>query len=442
MESPTMIGSKFKIFLFFIFLTFLFFFHPEKNPAREIPPSMESINQFSMDRIVFHSIHNLDKEGNRKKGSSLHRDTSLATLVVILGYQTYIFRDGYDHPREVMNKEEAYKKNLVEYRVRQNFLKDYRELKNSPDNPNPNKYNSIFLKYDPIYRAIYQELQLSLADEYRNRRFHGENSPKHKESIQKKEELNQELKTRYDFLVRSLDEEENQSPSHAPKEEIPPTTDNSQTPRASTPLPKVYLPEEEDTIQFYSHNQDGKWDYFSYSQTPRTLDYEVFDKPEESFVHEKYGSIADTILQRLLEGHAEKLKNAYFYKNEFGSRVYWDNCNLDQKKGIRLILITSDDIRYNLEDCNGDGKVETWEVHNQSLPFRYANQTANIISITNCNQEKYCKFFENLLVELQSAKNIHVNSVRSRGKDIKNKFSNEDELLKDWELLFQSLPNN
>jgi hypothetical protein len=201
-----------------------------------------------------------------------------------------------------------------------------------------------------------------------------------------------------------------------------------------SPLPPAPNPGELNTKNFYTINVDGIVDYFSYSRNARTIDLEKKDTDSSKAVSEKYSNLYNTMVERLINAHLKKLKYLYSRKNETGSRTLTEANPLG--KGKKIILLANDNTRYSIEDWDGDGITETFEVSNQSTNMHYASDSANIIGIYNCNKTKPCDLIQSLLVDLENGSNIELSSVQTLGKD-QVILGSEDELLKDWEELIK-----
>jgi len=407
--------------------------------GKEVPPDMMNLSRFDEDRILLHSMHLL-RDGKRILNTDPRKDSSLATLVVIRNSQTYIFRDGHDDPGEVSRLISNYKKNLTMYRTRQSFLKEFREIQEekirwdakppefrAPTDPSEKLYDSLFLKFDPVYRQIHSEMKKAEGEEYRTSRFRGRNSPELDSLREQKNTLRKEAEERKNFLIEFLSREDSQNTleNKEPGKELP---------RSQTPLPPAPDPGNWSENNFFRRELDGNWDYASYSRSPRTIDWEIRDRDNETKVQERYGKLADTIVERLLAKHAEKMRYLYFRRGEFGARSSLEMVGLE---GKRLILQTSDQIRYVLEDLDGDGKAENWEISNTGIAFRHSKEAANIVSIQRCQIEKFCRHFENLLNELESGSFVSLGDIQQYGKGGNQILGNEDELLRDWESLIR-----
>ncbi|MCC5813360.1 MAG: hypothetical protein JJT78_01270 [Leptospira sp.] len=409
--------------------------------SREVSPQMKNISRFEDDRIAFHSIHYLDSEGSRIPGTSPELDPSLATLVIIKNSQTYIFQDGNDSKREVMDRINDYQRSIGKFRTRRAFIKEYRdalEEKNKweaqPEefrrgkDISESRFHSVFQKYDSIYKKIELDHKKAQAEEYRQRRFAGKDSPGHKKSLEDLENYKGELQERSNFLKETLNKEMNASDS---PEASPEVTNDSNTKRALTPLENIVDPGEWSEKNFYTNHIDGNIDSISYSRSARTIDWEKKDTGESKSVQEKYGALYDEMVASLLKAHREKFLYNYNRKAETGSRVAIEEN--PQGKGKRYIMITGDRLRYVLEDWDGDGKVETWEVSNPSLPFKYSSEAANIISITNCKIEKICSHFSDLITEIETGTSTTLGEIKRYGGGADSILGNEDELLRDWD---------
>jgi hypothetical protein len=439
--------------LIFIFVGILFL---GSLQSREISPSMKNISRFEDDRIAFHSVHNLDSEGSRLPNTSPELDPSLATLVVIKNSQTYIFQDGHDSKREVMDRISEYQRSIAKFRTRKAFIKEYRDVieeKNKweaqPEEfrrgkePSESRFHSVFQKYDSIYKKIELDHKKAQAEEYRQKRFAGNDSPGHKKAMADLENFKSELQERSNFLKETLTKEMSSidssesastvSPSDATKSQgdSPSNSNENNTKRSQTPLENVVDPGEWSDKNFYTNHIDGKLDSISYSRSARTIDWEKKDIGDSKSVLEKYGALYDETVASLLKAHREKFLYNFNRKAETGSRVAIEEN--PKGKGKRYTMITGDRIRYVLEDWDGDGKVETWEVSNTSLPFKYASDSANIISITNCKIENICKHFSDLISEVEAGTSTTLGDIKRYGSGAETILGNEDELLRDWD---------
>lgn len=428
--------------------------------AGEVSPTMKNISKFDEDRLFFHFVNYIDKDGNRIYDSNSNTDPSLSSLVVIRDSQTYIFRDGYDDRNEVSSRLKDYQKQVSNYRSRRAFLKEFRdiiderqklskisnEFKKKKDNSSY-YLHGLYLKYDSIYKSIDLDKKKAVAEEYRQKKFSGENSPRHISSKEKLESLLKEQEARASFLEKTLTQEMNEgekpnsesnNPSKVSPEAIETKVNAKETKedsnRSMSPLPPAPNPGELNTKNFYTINVDGIVDYFSYSRNARTIDLDKKDTDSSKAVSEKYSNLYNTMVERLINAHLKKLKYLYSRKNETGSRTLTEANPLG--KGKKIILLANDNTRYSIEDWDGDGITETFEVSNQSTNMHYASDSANIIGIYNCNKTKPCDLIQSLLVDLENGSNIELSSVQTLGKD-QVILGSEDELLKDWEELLK-----
>lgn len=445
------------LLIFFIFVGGL--------TARESSPTMKNISRFEDDRLSFHYINYLDIDGNRSTDSDPKLDPSLASLLVIKDSQTYIFRDGYDDRQDVNQRMKEYQQSVSRYRIRRGLLKEFRriedekkriesqspEFRTKKDNTN-RKIHSLFQKYDPIYRSIELDKKKAISEEYRQRRFSGINSPSHKKSLDALELLKKEQEERLEFISEFLRKEDQEavvasvtsgdamSSSNLSVNELessPLKNSESKTdtiPRKHSPILPAPNPGEWSEMNFYKNNADGTLDYVLYSRSARTIDFEKKDSKDSKAVSEKYSALYQTLVDRLIQAHVDKFKYFFSHKSETASRTVIDANPTGN--GKRLTLLGGDNTRYILEDWDGDGKVETFEVSNSSYPFRWSSDTANIISITNCAVEKYCTLFHNLLEETESGSFSTLETVKFSGESRKT-IGGEDELLRDWEELLK-----
>ncbi|NCN09125.1 MAG: hypothetical protein GW938_04710 [Leptospira sp.] len=428
--------------------------------AGEVSPTMKNISKFNEDRIIFHFANFIDQDGNRIGNSSSNLDPSLASLVVIRDSQTYIFRDGYDDRSEVSARLKEYQKQVSNYRSRRAFLKEFRDIvdereklskvaddfKRRKDN---SKYHlhSLYLKYDSIYKTIALEKKKAVAEEYRQKKFSGENSPRHITAIENLDSISKEQDARAEFLEKALTEEMNakenktEGSQSASKqavgqaeglEEAESKKENSA--RVETALSPAANPGEINTRNFYTQVADGIVDYFSYSRNARTIDLEKKDTETAKTVSEKYSNLYNTMVERLISAHLKKLKYLYSRKNETGSKTVTELNPAGN--GKRIILVSNDNTRYSVEDWDGDGITETFEVSNQSYNMQYASDSANIIGMYNCNKVKPCDLIQSLASDLENGIGIELSSVQTLGAD-NVILGSEDELLKDWEELLK-----
>lgn len=424
--------------------------------SREDSPTMKNISRFEDDRIAFHYVNNLDKDGKRFPGSNPKLDPSLATLLIIKQSQTYIFQDGHDSRREVMSRIADYQRSVGKYRTRQAFIKEFRDIQmdknkweSQPEEFRKGKdqsearFHSIFQKYDSVYKTMELDHKKAQAEEYRQRRFSGIDSPGHKKAKFDLEAIQNSIQERSNFLKSELNRLKDEpsepqtgavadSNSNAGSNSNTNGSSESEAKRSETPLEIVSNPGELSDKNFYTNHMDGQLDYISYSRSPRTIDWEKKDQDKDSSqVQEKYGKLYEDMVTDLLKAHRDKFLFHYNRKAETGSRVAIEENPVGL--GKRYILVTGDRLRYVLEDWDGDGIAETWEVSNPAIPFHFSAQTANIISITNCQHEKICSLFADLVKEIESGASSSLGEIKNVGSGGANILGNEDELLRDWD---------
>lgn len=454
--------------------------------GREIPPDMKNISRFQDDRILFHSVHHLDKDGNRLPGSDPKSDPSLSSLVVIKASQTYIFRDGHDGKREVANRIQEYQRAQAKFRNRKAFLKNFHDIREeklkwektasefrTKEDPSIRQFHSLFLKNDPLYKSAEFRIKKAKADVYRKKRFNGEGSPDHKKALEELQKWENFQKERSAFLIESLASESSTDPTNGPapantsskennidnadKSNGEKKTDSTGNPNPANtannissakeageiPDPKTALepaphPGDWDKMNFYQNHANGEIDYLSYSRSPRNLDLEKTELGEEKKIHEKYGKLYDTMVERLFSSHTDKFRYYYSRQNETASRSLIEE-NPRVPGGKRVVLLTGDNTRYVIEDWDGDGKAETFLVSNSSLPFRYTSGGANIISVSGCSTDKICSYFEGLVKEAEAGSTATLGEVKRYGSGSEKILGSEDELLRDWEEKIEEL---
>jgi hypothetical protein len=456
----------------------------------EVSPEMGNLTRFDSDFVSFHYVHTLDESNQRFSGADSKQDPSVASLVVVKDSQTYIFRDGYDEKLGVRDRMRNLQAQISEYRKYKSYLKDFRDLseekrkeESKPAELRIRKVNfeprfeNIFLRYDEVLREISGELKKAKTEEYRAKRYSGDGSLPHSKSIETRKAWEDIFLARKKFLDTELTRlNANDSGNtnlignpgdSSPSQNLPSASDASASnqtssgdtgsmkgdvqkgnagqasrleilrARVSEPVRIVSEPVAYNQFNAFPKTVSGEPNYFSYSRSARDLDLELVESGESKSVSEKYGSVYNKMVERVITGYK---KNFLFYhsrKTETDSKVSLETNA--QTGGRRVILVTQERTRYVVEDWDGDGKVETFTVSNFGYPSWDAN-TPNLLSIYNCRKPEYAKWIESILADLDSGNSVSLDDIRNQTRP-KDLVASPEDFLRDWNELISQKGN-
>ncbi len=277
--------GKNKPFFVFFFVLFILGGALWSSSDLQISPDIQNITEFRTDRLAFHFVQLVDKEGKALPDRNPNRDSSEATLMIIYKGQLTLLKDGYDDPNNVREKEKDYLVKISNYARLRELESDYYRLPESersvtgakaPENtsgankssetnssntqssPNKNeteqasvepikksKEMDLLMKYDEDLLKNYSSERAVSAELERSERFYGKESPKTSSLRFRAEELRKKVNERRDQLLTFL---RNPGPETNP------------------------YPGERKDQSFYINTVNGIPDYYLHSTTPRELD--------------------------------------------------------------------------------------------------------------------------------------------------------------------------
>ncbi|MBM9502670.1 hypothetical protein JWG44_20660 [Leptospira sp. 201903071] len=369
----------------------------------QISPDIQNITEFRTDRLAFHFVQLVDKEGKALPDRNPNRDSSEATLMIIYKGQLTLLKDGYDDPNGVREKEKDYLVKISNYARLRELESDYYRLPESersvtgaktsentpaPTNTNvskesnktetsPNKSEvsqtsaepvkrskelDLLMKYDEELLKNYSSERTVSAELERSERFYGKDSPKTSSLRFRAEELRKKVNERRDQLLAFL---KNPGPETNP------------------------YPGERKDQSFYINTVNGIPDYYLHSTTPRELDGQM--KGEEE-VGKKYGELYKTARDRLIDSQIRKLYYYLWNREMTNTRVKTDKI----KKGKKAVVVTGDSTVFTMIDKEGDGITESFFVESPGIRFSWGRDLPNIISISNCSDETILAKIKNL----------------------------------------------
>lgn len=122
-------------------LTVLFLFAGSLWPSSDlqISPELQNITDFRTDRLAFHFVQLVDKEGKTLSETNPNRDSSEATLMIIYKGQLTLLKDGYDDPNRIREKEKEYLVKISNYARLRELESEYYRLPESERSVTPGK---------------------------------------------------------------------------------------------------------------------------------------------------------------------------------------------------------------------------------------------------------------------------------------------------------------
>ncbi|XDD50948.1 hypothetical protein AB3N59_03935 [Leptospira sp. WS92.C1] len=372
----------------------------------QISPDILNITDFRTDRIAFHFIQLVDKEGKALPDRNPNKDSSEATLLIIYKGQLTLLKDGYDDPNGVREKERDYLVKISNYARLRELEADYFRLPESERSvtsvkpvdssplPNfsttsvagsPNKDDAKVISVEPVKRSKELDLLMKYDEELlknysseravsteldRSERFYGKDSPKTSTLRFRAEELRKKVNEKRDRLISFL---------RNPGSETNP------------------YPGDRKDQTFYTNAVNGLPDFYLHSTTPREPDGQM--KGEEE-VGKKYGELYKTARDRLIDSQIRKLYYYLWNREMTNTRVKADKV----KKGKKAIVVTGDSTVFTMIDKEGDGVTESFFVESPGIRFSWGRDLPNILSISNCTDETILAKIKNLTDDVLSGR--------------------------------------
>ncbi|EMK01418.1 MULTISPECIES: hypothetical protein [unclassified Leptospira] len=348
-------------------------------PDLQNSPDVMNINDFRTDRVAFHYIQLVDKEGKALPERNLNRDTSESTLLIIDRGQLTLLKDGFDDPVQIKEKEKDYLNKIYKFTRLKDLEQEYYKLpesertkpssKTEPNQAETNKPNAsaatssepeeknkefdLLLKYDDELLKSYAAEKAAYAEYVRTERIYGKDSPKTSSLRARFEEVRSKTQERKKFLLGFL----------------------HNTSADSNPYPG----DRKEQV-FYTNHSNGVPDFYLHSTTPREVDGLM--KGEEE-VGKKYGQLFKTAVDRLIDSQIDKLYYYIWNRDMTNTRIKVDRF----LKGKKVTVVTGDSTVYTMIDKEGDGITESFFVDSPGLKFSWGKEVPNIISISNCTDQ-------------------------------------------------------
>ncbi|TGK34710.1 hypothetical protein EHQ12_07740 [Leptospira gomenensis] len=376
----------------------------------QISPDIQNVTDFRTDRLAFHFIQLVDKDGKALPDRNPNRDSSEATLLIIYKGQLTLLKDGYDDPSSVREKEKEYLAKISNYARLKELETEYFRLpasersvvpqspgsssqsgsspqspQNSPDGTPPNKdeakqasleplkrskESDLLLKYDEELLKTYSAERTASGELERSERFYGKDSPKTSAMRFRVEELRKKVNERKEFLLGFL--------------KNPGSTNNP-------------YPGDRKDQPFYTNSINGVPDFYLHSATPREQDGQMRGEEE---VGKKYGELYKTARDRLIDSQIRKLYYYLWNREMTNTRVKADKV----KKGKKAIVVTGDSTVFTMIDKEGDGITESFFVESPGIRFSWGRDLPNIVSISNCTDETILAKIKNLTEDVLSGR--------------------------------------
>ncbi|WP_078130386.1 hypothetical protein [Leptospira alexanderi] len=406
------IGKK-KLLSTYLLILFIFGGSLSSSSDLQISPDIQNITDFRTDRIAFHFIQLVDKDGKTLSGTNPNRDFSEATLMIIYKGQLTLLKDGYDDPNQVREKEKEYLVKISNYVRLKELESEYYKLPESERTVNPNKTSEtssasgttsnpnttsaqdstsqissantnevsseplkktkeldLLLKYDEELLKNYSSERAVSGELERSERFYGKDSPKTSSIRFRVEELRKKVNERRNTLISFL-----------------------KNPGAST---NPYPGDRKDQM-FYTNAVNGIPDFYLHSTTPRELDGQM--KGEEE-VGKKYGELYKSARDKLIDSQIRKLYYYLWNREMTNTRVKADKI----KKGKKAVVVAGDSTVFTMIDKEGDGITESFFVDSPGIRFSWGRDLPNIISISNCTDETILSKIKNLTEDVLSGR--------------------------------------
>ncbi|WP_025182283.1 hypothetical protein [Leptospira kirschneri] len=385
----------------------------------QISPDIQNITDFRTDRLAFHFIQLVDKEGKTLSETNPNRDSSEATLLIIYKGQLTLLKDGYDDPNQIREKEREYLVKISNYVRLRELESEYYKLPESERTVNSNRSQDVgsasvnktpdttsglssstsanvqtsstnaseaapvsseplkktkeldlLLKYDEELLKNYASERAISGELERSERFYGKDSPKTTTIRFRVEELRKKVNERRNVLINFL-----------------------KNPRAST---NPYPGDRKDQA-FYTNTINGVPDFYLHSTTPRELDAQM--KGEEE-VGKKYGELYKFARDKLIDSQIRKLYYYLWNREMTNTRVRVDKW----KKGKKIVVVAGDSTVFTMIDKEGDGVTESFFVDSPGVRFSWGRNLPNVISISNCTDETILTKIKNLTEDVSSGR--------------------------------------
>ncbi len=385
----------------------------------QISPDIQNITDFRTDRLAFHFIQLVDKEGKTLSETNPNRDSSEATLLIIYKGQLTLLKDGYDDPNQIREKEREYLVKISNYVRLRELESEYYKLPESERTVNSNRSQDVgsasvnktpdttsglssstsanvqtsstnaseaapvsseplkktkeldlLLKYDEELLKNYASERAISGELERSERFYGKDSPKTTTIRFRVEELRKKVNERRNVLINFL-----------------------KNPGAST---NPYPGDRKDQA-FYTNTINGVPDFYLHSTTPRELDAQM--KGEEE-VGKKYGELYKFARDKLIDSQIRKLYYYLWNREMTNTRVRVDKW----KKGKKIVVVAGDSTVFTMIDKEGDGVTESFFVDSPGVRFSWGRNLPNVISISNCTDETILTKIKNLTEDVSSGR--------------------------------------
>ncbi|TGL60497.1 hypothetical protein [Leptospira sarikeiensis] len=365
-------------------------------PDLQNSPDIGNITDFRTDRVAFHYIQLVDKDGKALPERNLNKDTSEATLLIIDRGQLTLLKDGFDDPAQVREKEKEYLNKIYKFTRLKDLEQEYykipeseRTKPSSKTEPNQaetgkqtpnaetssepeqkNKEFDLLLKYDDELLKAYAAEKSVHAEYVRTDRIYGKDSPKTSAIRNRFEELKAKTQERKKFLLGFL--------------------------HSSSPDSNPYPGDRKEQV-FYTNHSNGTPDFYLHSTTPREVDGMMRGEEE---VGKKYGQLYKTAVDRLIDSQIDKLYYYFWNRDMTNTRIKVER----HLKGKKVTVVTGDSVVYTMIDKEGDGITESFFVDSPGLRFAWGKEIPNIISISNCTDQNILNKIKSLGDDVSSGR--------------------------------------
>lgn len=377
----------------------------------QIAPEVGNISDFRTDRIAFHYIQLVDKDGNAIPDRNSGKDNSEATLVIIDRGQLTLLKDGYDDPSQVRDREREYLAKIYHYTRLRELEQEYKKLpeaeknalrtateseasdlkvadsgkeaKTVPSTENKSTVNSVLpepeprskgfdllLKFDDELLKLYGAEKGAYAEYVRSEKIYGKDSPRTSSLRNKYSEARDRISARKRILSNFL--------------------------RNPGPETNPYPGDRKDQNVFTNH-MNGIPDYYLHSTSPREVDGMIRGEEE---VGKKYGELYRKARDRLVDAEIEKLYYYFWNRDMTNTRIKVEK----YLKGKKVVVVTGDSTVYTMIDKEGDGITESFFVDSPGLRFSWGRDIPNILSISNCTDEAILSKIKSLADEVASGR--------------------------------------
>ncbi|EMG20937.1 hypothetical protein LEP1GSC150_4077 [Leptospira interrogans serovar Copenhageni str. LT2050] len=132
-----------KSFLICFLIVFILVENLSSSSDLQISPDIQNITDFRTDRLAFHFIQLVDKEGKTLSETNPNRDSSEATLLIIYKGQLTLLKDGYDDPNQIREKEREYLVKISNYVRLRELESEYYKLPESERTVHSNRSQDV-----------------------------------------------------------------------------------------------------------------------------------------------------------------------------------------------------------------------------------------------------------------------------------------------------------